>query len=331
MSTQPEGLDGGSALNKMDPTAPDPERFVLFPIKHRDIWALYKKAESLFWTAEELDLVADVKDYEKLSPNERHFIEQTLAFFAGSDGIVNENLALNFMAEVTIPEARCFYGFQIMMENIHSEVYSQLIETFVKDETRRLDLFRGIHTFESIKAKANWALSWTSRDRPFAERLLAFACVEGISFSSAFASIFYLKKRGLMVHGLGKSNEFIARDEGLHRDFAILLFSKLQTPLPNETIHAIVKGCVDVEETFVKESLPVSLIGMNSDDMIIYVRFVADALLTALGKPKLYNVQNPFDWMEAISLQGKTNFFEARVSEYSKSQDLKTFSLQEDF
>jgi len=314
-----------------DPTAPDPERFVLFPIKHRDIWNLYKKAESLFWTAEELDLVADVKDYEKLSPNERHFIEQTLAFFAGSDGIVNENLAANFMSEVTVPEIRCFYGFQIMMENIHSEVYSQLIETFVKDEERRKTLFRGIHTFPSITAKAEWALSWTKRDRPFGERLLAFACVEGISFSSAFASIFYLKKRGLMVHGLGKSNEFIARDEGLHRDFAVLLFKKLSTKPDLKTIHEIVGSCVTTEETFVKESLPVSLIGMNSDDMVEYVRFVADALLVALGVPKLYNAQNPFEWMEAISLQGKTNFFEARVSEYSKSQDTKTFSLQEEF
>lgn len=315
----------------MDPTRDDPERFVLFPLKHKDIWEMYKKAEASFWTAEELDLAQDVKDYEKLTPNERHFIEQTLAFFAGSDGIVNENLALHFMSEVTIPEARCFYGFQIAMENIHSEVYSQLIETFVKDEVKRKALFRGIHTFESIQKKAAWALKWINSERPFAERLLAFACVEGISFSSAFASIFYLKKRGLMVHGLGKSNEFIARDEGLHRDFACLLFKKLESQPTKERIYEIVSECVLVEEDFVKGSLPVSLIGMNADDMIEYVKYVADSLLVNIGVPKLYKVQNPFDWMEVISLQGKTNFFEARVSEYAKNQDVKTFALDEDF
>lgn len=310
----------------------NPDRFVLFPIKDREIWTMYKKSQALFWTAEELDLSQDQKDYEKLSSNERHFIEQTLAFFAASDGIVNENLALNFLSEVQLPEARCFYGYQIMMENIHSEVYSQLIETFVKDKNRQRELFAGIQSFPSIKAKADWALRWTSRDSAsFPERLVAFACVEGIAFSSAFASIFYLKKRGLMVHGLGKSNEFIARDEGLHRDFACLLYKKLDEKISEARVQEIVKSCVDTEELFVKDSLPVSLIGMNSDDMIQYVHYIADSLLTALGHKRIYNEKNPFDWMEVISLQGKTNFFEARVSEYSRNQDEIVFALDEDF
>lgn len=308
------------------------DRFVLFPIKDRDIWNMYKKSQAIFWTAEELDLSQDVKDFEKLSANERHFLEQTLAFFAASDGIVNENLALNFSSEVQLPEARCFYGFQIMMENVHSEVYSQLIETFVADKSRQRELFQGIQSFPSIRAKAEWALKWTSRDAAtFGERLVAFACVEGIAFSSAFASIFYLKKRGLMVHGLGKSNEFIARDEGLHRDFACLMFKKLDTKPDSERVQDIVRSCVDTEEKFVKESLPVSLIGMNADEMIQYVHYIADNLLTALGQPRVYNAKNPFDWMEVISLQGKTNFFEARVSEYSRNQDALTFTLEEEF
>lgn len=312
-------------------------RFVLFPIQNQKIWQAYKRAQSCFWTAEELDLVQDLKDYESLGSNEKHFVDMTLAFFAASDGIVNENLAANFMTEIELPEARCFYGFQIMMENIHSEVYSLLIETFVKDSERKDNLFRGIFTFESIAKKAQWALKWTKRENAsFAERLVAFACVEGISFSSAFASIFYLKKRGLMVHGLGKSNEFIARDEGLHRDFACLLYKELCTKLDEKIVHQIIGECVETETVFVKESLPVALIGMNSDAMVEYVKFVADALLVALGHTKLYNVSNPFDWMEAISLQGKTNFFEARVSEYSlahvgKDQESKRFTLDEEF
>lgn len=320
----------------MDLTSPDADRFVLFPIKYNQIWQSYKKAQSCFWTAEELDLVADVKDFEALTPNERHFIEVTLAFFAASDGIVNENLASNFMSEVTIPEARCFYGFQIMMENIHSEVYSLLIDTFVKNPKRKQELLQGIQTFPSIKAKADWALKWITPQNSFGERLVAFACVEGISFSSAFASIFYLKKRGLMVHGLGKSNEFIARDEGLHRDFACLLYRSMSEKPDPERVYAIVRECVEVETLFVKESLPVALIGMNSDAMIEYIQFVADCLLVAMDLSKIYNTKNPFDWMETISLSGKTNFFESRVSEYSKSgvgveDSQKGFSLTEDF
>jgi ribonucleoside-diphosphate reductase beta chain len=312
-----------------NPLHPSEDRFVLFPIRDKEIWGMYKKAQALFWTAEELDLSQDVKDFAKLSKNEQHFIEQTLAFFAASDGIVNENLAMNFMSEVQLPEARCFYGFQIMMENIHSEVYSQLIETYV-EKSKQATLFQGIQNFDAIRAKANWALRWINRDKSFAERLVAFACVEGISFSSAFASIFYLKKRGLMVHGLGKSNEFIARDEGLHRDFACLLYSKIDKADPG-VVQDIVRSCVDTELQFVQESLPVSLIGMNADDMGEYVRYVADNLLTALGVARIYNVKNPFGWMDVISLQGKTNFFESRVSEYSRNQDSITFSLNEEF
>jgi ribonucleotide reductase beta subunit family protein with ferritin-like domain len=320
----------------MDPLQVNNERFVLFPIKYPEIWKMYKKAESSFWTAEELDLSSDQSDFDNLSDGERHFIELTLAFFAASDGIVNENLASNFMSEVQIPEIRCFYGFQIMMENIHAEVYSLLIQTFVKNPERRHQLFQGIQTFPSIKAKADWAMKWINRDRPFAERLVAFACVEGIAFSSAFASIFYLKKRGLMVHGLGKSNEFISRDEGLHRDFACLLYKSLQDKAPVDTVKSIIEECVQVESQFVQESLPVALIGMNHLAMIEYIQFIADSLAVALGLPKIYNTPNPFDWMENISLQGKTNFFEARVSEYSvanigSTEQDRQFTMDADF
>ena len=320
----------------MDPLIENNERFVLFPIKYPEIWKMYKKAESSFWTAEELDLASDQADFDALNDGERHFIELTLAFFAASDGIVNENLASNFMSEVQVPEIRCFYGFQIMMENIHSEVYSLLIQTFVKDPIRRQQLFQGITTFPSIKAKAEWAMKWINRERPFAERLVAFACVEGIAFSSAFASIFYLKKRGLMVHGLGTSNEFISRDEGMHRDFACLLYRNLKDQAPAETVYEIIKECVQVESQFVQESLPVALIGMNNQSMIEYIQFIADSLVVALGLNKIYNTPNPFDWMENISLQGKTNFFEARVSEYSvanigSTEEDRVFTLDADF
>jgi ribonucleoside-diphosphate reductase beta chain len=306
----------------MDLLAPNEDRFVLFPIRFQSLWNFYKKAEASFWTAEELDLVADKRDWERLSDGQRHFIETVLAFFAASDGIVNENLAANFMSEVQIPEARCFYGFQIAIENIHSETYSQLIETFVTDKNRQIELFQGLRTFPSIEAKGRWALKWTNRSQAsFGARLVAFACVEGISFSSSFCAIFYLKKQGLMCHGLGKSNELIARDEGLHRDFACALFGLLtdeQKP-PVEMVHQIIRECVDVERQFVTEALPVALIGMNADHMTDYVEFVADALCVALGVPKIYQSQNPFDWMETIALSGKTNFFEARVTEYAKA------------
>lgn len=313
------------------------DRFVLFPIQHSDLWRFYKQAEASFWTAEELDFAADQNDWDRLNDGQRHFVETVLAFFAASDGIVNENLAANFMAEVQWPEARCFYGFQIAMENIHSETYSLLIESYVKTKERRMALFKGLQTFASIRAKADWALRWTSRaSATFGERLVAFACVEGISFSSSFCAIFYLKKMGLLCHGLGKSNELIARDEGLHRDFACALFKKLEDTPSEATVHTIVKGCVDVERHFVQEALPVSLIGMNADAMCTYVEFVADALCMALGVSKLYNATNPFDWMETIALQGKTNFFESRVTEYAKakvgqSAESNEFRTDQDF
>lgn len=319
--------------------APNPDRFVLLPIKYKELWDFYKKAEASFWTAEELDFESDKRDWAKLGDGQRHFIETVLAFFAASDGIVNENLAANFFSEVQIPEARCFYGFQIAIENIHQEVYGLLIETYVQDTERRAQLFKGLFTFPSIKAKGDWAQRWTSREHAtFGERLIAFACVEGISFSSSFCAIFYLKKQGLMCHGLGKSNELIARDEGLHRDFACALFRMLgadETPSP-ERIAEIIRSCVDVERAFVKEALPVALIGMNCDHMSEYVQFVADALCCALGIPKIYGSVNPFEWMEAISLQGKTNFFESRVTEYAMAGVGRDgvgheFSLTEDF
>lgn len=322
---------------QMDPVRPNDDRFVLFPIQHKVLWDFYKRAEASFWTAEELDFASDRNDWDRLNAGQKLFLETVLAFFAASDGIVNENLAANFLAEVQWPEARCFYGFQIAMENIHSETYSLLIDSYVQDRNRRAELFRGLQTFESVKAKAQWALRWTSRDSAtFAERLVAFACVEGISFSSSFCAIFYLKKMGLMCHGLGKSNELIARDEGLHRDFACALFGMLSDRPSTDTVHSIVKGCVDTERHFVKEALPVNLIGMNSDAMCQYVEFVADSLCVALGVPKIYMSTNPFDWMETIALQGKTNFFEARVTEYAKanvgqSPSEHTFRTDEDF
>jgi ribonucleotide reductase beta subunit family protein with ferritin-like domain len=283
------------------------------------MWEMYKKAEASFWTAEELDLAHDHKDWEKLSDNERHFISHVLAFFAASDGIVNENLAINFMSEVQAAEARCFYGFQIAIENIHSEVYSLLIDTYIRDNAEKATLFNAIETIPCVTRKASWALKWLNRDNAaFAERIIAFAAVEGIFFSGSFCAIFWLKKRGLMP-GLSFSNELISRDEGMHCDFACLLYSKLVNRLPESTIFSIIGEAVDIESEFVKDALPVELIGMNSGLMIQYIQFCADRLLVALGYGKLYSATNPFDWMDMISLQGKTNFFEKRVSEYSKS------------
>lgn len=317
----------------------NPDRFVVLPVQHRALWNFYKQAEASFWTLEELDLDSDKRDFAKLNDGQKLFIETVLAFFAASDGIVNENLALNFMAEVQLPEARCFYGFQIAMENIHSETYAQLIDSFVTDSERKRQLLRGIQNYQSIKAKADWALKWTSRDRAtFGERLLAFACVEGISFSASFCAIFYLKKQGLMCHGLGKSNELISRDEGLHRDFAVALFKILEPEhQPTaDTMRQIIEECVAVEDQFVAECLPVALIGMNVDTMKVYVRFVADSLAQAVGLEKMYGAQNPFEWMDMLSMQGKTNFFEARVSEYAKAgfntdPNGSQFSLDTDF
>lgn len=313
------------------------ERFVLFPIKYPKIWEMYKKAEASFWTAEEIDLSPDLKDWEKLNAGERHFISHVLAFFAASDGIVNENLAVNFMREVQLPEARCFYGFQIMMENIHSETYSLLIDTYIKDSQEKSRLFNAIDTVPCVQKKAEWALRWISRGS-FAERLIAFAAVEGIFFSGSFCSIFWLKKRGLMP-GLSFSNELISRDEGLHCDFACLLYSMLDEKLPVEQVTRLIADAVTIEQEFVTDALPVDLIGMNAKMMAQYIEFCADRLLVSLGCPKIYNAVNPFDFMELISLQGKTNFFEKRVAEYQKAgvmskqkdQAANVFKIDEDF
>ena len=310
------------------------DRFVLFPIKHPEIWEMYKIAEMSFWTAEEVDLYQDLRDWKNLSADEQHFIKHVLAFFAASDGIVNENLAVNFMSEVQIPEARCFYGFQIMMENIHSETYSLLIDAYIKDPAEKRHLFNALETVPCVKKKADWALKWIDNGS-FAERLVAFAAVEGIFFSGSFCSIFWLKKRGLMP-GLSFSNELISRDEGLHCDFACLLYGMLENKLSKERVVEIIKDAVVNEHEFVTDALPVSLIGMNSKLMCEYIEFVADRLLQSLGCEKVYNTNNPFDFMEMISLQGKTNFFEKRVSEYKKSgvnqsTDTQVFKLDEDF
>jgi ribonucleoside-diphosphate reductase beta chain len=313
----------------------DPNRFVLFPIKHDDIWQFYKKAEASFWTAEEIDLSQDLADWKKMNDGERHFVSHVLAFFAASDGIVNENLANNFLKEVQFAEAKCFYGFQIMMENIHSETYSLLIDTYINDPKEKDHLLRAIETIDCVKKKADWALKWIESDN-FVERLISFAAVEGIFFSGSFCSIFWLKKRGLMP-GLSFSNELISRDEGLHCDFACLLYTDhIKNQLSQERIYEIILEAVEIEKEFVTVALPVSLIGMNAEMMCQYIDFVADRLLVALGCQKHYNATNPFDFMEMISLQGKTNFFEKRVAEYQKSgimsdKDSMSFSLDEDF
>jgi ribonucleoside-diphosphate reductase beta chain len=311
-------------------------RFVLFPIQHDDIWNFYKRAEASFWTAEEIDLSPDIIDWEnKLNDDERHFVKHVLAFFAASDGIVNENLAENFLSEVQYTEAKFFYGFQITIENIHSETYSLLIDTYIKDSAEKSHLFNAIDTLECVRKKADWALRWIEKGS-FAERLVAFAAVEGIFFSGSFCSIFWLKKRGLMP-GLSFSNELISRDEGLHCDFACLLYTKhLIQKLPKEQVREIITDAVEIEKEFILDALPVKLIGMNSDLMSQYIEFVADRLLLELGNEKVYNVANPFDFMEMISIQGKTNFFEKRVGEYQKAgvlagKENQTFSLDEDF
>ncbi len=324
-------------MNKfVEPILKDnPNRFVLFPIQHDDIWAFYKKSEASFWTAEEIDLSQDLVDWGKLSDDERHFIKHVLAFFAASDGIVNENLAENFVSEVQYTEAKFFYGFQIMMENIHSETYSLLIDTYINDPGEKDYLFNAIENLDCVKKKAEWALRWINNGS-FAERLIAFAAVEGIFFSGSFCSIFWLKKRGLMP-GLSFSNELISRDEGMHCDFACLLYNDhIVQKLSLDTIKTIIKDAVTIEKEFVSDAIPVKLIGMNADLMCQYIEFVADRLLQALGNEKVYHVDNPFPWMDLISLQGKTNFFEKRVGDYQKSgvmssRDKQIFSLDEDF
>jgi len=311
-------------------------RFVLFPIQHDDIWSFYKKAEASFWTAEEIDLSPDLIDWEnKLNDDERHFVKHVLAFFAASDGIVNENLAEHFLNEVQYTEAKFFYGFQITMENIHSETYSLLIDTYIKDTHDKNHLFNAIDTVDCVRKKADWALRWIDKGS-YAERLVAFAAVEGIFFSGSFCSIFWLKKRGLMP-GLSFSNELISRDEGLHCDFACLLYTKhLVNQLPKEKVKEIITNAVEIEKEFVTDALPVKLIGMNSDLMGQYIEFDADRLLVELGNERVYNATNPLDFMEMISIQGKTNFFEKRVGEYQKAgvlagKENQGFSLNEDF
>ena len=314
------------------------KRYVIFPIKNNDIWIEYKKALSNFWTSEEIDLAKDIDDYSKLNDNEKHFIDTVLAFFAASDGIVNENLVERFCNDIQILEAKFFYGFQIAIENIHSETYSLLIDTFIKNPEYKDKILNGVEHFPSIKKKADWALKWINdNESEFAKRLIAFAAVEGIFFSGSFCSIFWLKKRGLMP-GLCFSNELISRDEGLHTQFAVLLYNNyIQNKPSDDTVYSIIKEAVEIEKEFITESLSCELIGMNADLMKQYIEFIADRLLKSLKLEPIYNKTNPFDWMEMISIQGKTNFFEKRVGEYSNaanpnnSENKKVFNTDEDF
>lgn len=322
-------------MNTEPMLVPNPNRFVLFPIKYPKVWEMYKKAEASFWTSEEIDLSGDKSDWENLTKNEKYFIKHVLAFFASADGIVNENLASRFSVEVQIPEVRSFYSFQIAMENIHSEVYSLLIDTYIKDKEEKNYLFNSLENIPVISKKGKWAIKWLESSNTFAERLVAFAIIEGVFFSGSFCSIFWLKKRGKMP-GLTFSNELISRDEGLHCDFACLLFSMLENKLEESRVYEIMIEAVNIEKEFVEVALPVNLIGINSDLMKQYIEFVADRLLVALGYGKIYNVVNPFDWMEMISLEGKTNFFEKRVAEYQKSgvmakKEDQVFRLDVDF
>jgi ribonucleotide reductase beta subunit family protein with ferritin-like domain len=308
------------------------DRFVLADVKHPDLWQLYQQALASFWTPNEVDLATDAQDWKRLSDDERFFVLRVLAFFASSDGIVNENLCQRFAVEVQWFEARCFYGLQICMENIHNTTYTQLIDTFAADAREREQLFHAIDDVPCVRRKAEWALQWVGSDSTFAHRLVAFAVVEGVFFSASFCAIFWLRKRGLMP-GLTFSNELIARDEGMHTDFACLLYSKLEAKLPVEVVHAIVGQAVDCEVEFVRDALPVRLIGMNADMMITYIKFVADRLLLQLGVPRRYEATNPFEWMQLQSLQGRTNFFEKRVGEYQKAgvKERSAFSTLDDF
>lgn len=331
------GISKKLRLDKEEPLLKEnPNRFVIFPLKYHDIWAYYKKAVASFWTVEEVDLGKDMKDWEAMTDDERFFISRVLAFFAASDGIVNENLVERFSKEVQVSEARFFYGFQIAIENIHSEMYSKLIETYIRDPVERNRLFNAIFEFPCIKKKADWALRWIADDEAsFAERVIAFAAVEGIFFSGSFAAIFWLKKRGLMP-GLTQSNELISRDEGLHRDFACLMYKHIENKLSTEQIYSIIRDAVKIEQEYLTESLPCDMIGMNCRLMAQYIEFVADHLLVELGCDKLYNAKNPFDFMENISIDGKTNFFEKKVSEYQRpgvlaTEEERQFALDADF
>jgi len=326
-------------LEKSDPLLKEnANRWVLFPIQYPALFEMYKKHEASFWTAEEIDLAQDAKDWDTLSEKEQHFVKHVLAFFAASDGIVLENLSARFSCEIQVPEARAFYGFQIAMENIHSETYSLLIEQYIRDPVEKDKVLHAIHTMPAVREKAQWAVQWMNGENSFAERIVAFAAVEGILFSGSFCAIYWLKKRGLMP-GLTFSNELISRDEGLHAEFACLVYGMLQNKLPDDVVHNLVRGAVAAERLFICEALPCDLIGMNSEMMTKYIEFVADRLLTSLGHPKIFESQNPFDWMELISLQGKTNFFEKRVGEYQKAgvlaaaggETTQGFSLDADF
>ena len=313
----------------------DDNRYVMFPIKDQDIWKMYKKQEDLFWRVEEVDLSKDMKHWETLNDEEKHFISMILAFFSASDGIVLENLGMRFMSEIQLSEARAFYGFQIAMENIHSIMYSTLIETYIKDKNEKTKLFNALNEYECIKKKGDWAIKWINdKKSSFAMRLVAFACVEGIFFSGAFCAIFWLKKRGLMP-GLTFSNELISRDEALHTEFAVLLHNKLDKPLKKQKIHEIIKEAVEIENEFINEALSCRLIGMNNMLMQEYIQFVADRLSVQLGGDKIYGSKNPFDWMENISVERKTNFFEDRVSEYSLATKMdnndNAFEFGDDF
>lgn len=341
MNSSSTSYESGVSEGECEPLLmPSQRRFVLFPIQYHEIWNMYKKAEASFWTAEEMDLSTDIVHWNtRLTSNERYFISHILAFFAASDGIVNENLVERFSNEVQVPEARCFYGFQIMIENVHAETYSLLIDTLIKDANERQYLFDAIETIPAVKRKADWALRWISdKEATFATRLVAFAAVEGIFFSGSFASIFWLKKRGLMP-GLTFSNELISRDEGMHTDFACLLFTHLKRRPQPDVIQKIITESVHIEQEFLADALPVNLIGMNANLMCQYIEFVADRLLVSLGNDKFYNSTNPFDFMEMISMQGKTNFFERRVSDYAKAHvrqsdtptSSRVFSVDEDF
>src|SRR6056300_1963542 len=309
---------------------PTLDRFTVFPIEHENLWAMYKKAQMSNWTAEEIDFSKDMDDWVNLSENEKHFIKYILAFFAGSDGIVFENINNNFADEVQLTEARSFYAYQVHNEMVHGETYSKLIDKYIRDSTEKKKLFEAITTIVPIKKKAEWAMKWFDNSRPFAERLLAFACVEGIFFSGSFCAIFWLKKRGLMP-GLCFSNELISRDEGLHLDFAIELFKMLQNKPSQDTIHEIVREAVEIEKGFIIEALPCSLIGMNAEKMSDYIEYVSDRLLKKAGFDKIWNTQNPFDFMENISLDGKTNFFEKRVGDYGKIDETTDLAFDEEF
>lgn len=321
-------ISGTEPLKKMSVISPNPDRFVILPIVEPEYWAMYKKAMASFWTVEEVDLSKDIEHWNALKDDERTFLKHVLAFFAASDGIVNENLVERFMAEVTCTEARCFYGFQVMIENVHSEMYSRLIEAYIPDKTEQTHLFKAIQTMESVKAKADWALKWMAADAPFAHRVVAFAAVEGIFFSGSFAAIFWIKSKGKLP-GLTFSNELISRDEGLHTDFACLIYRKLgATDVP---VADIITDAVEIEKAFLAAALPNRMLGMNKDLMGEYIEFVADRLLVALGVQKHYNTENPFPFMEMISMEGKTNFFERRVGDYQKAGVMAEKAVQHAF